>query len=240
MNNQIESKLLSIDQSKLSHSHPYSQIIIPRVGALFLQTEEKDYIIDKHTIAYMPSEVLHTYRGIKENLILILNIPPALMKKTDAPALSIPRQLPIDEKIHHLIELIVLEHAAAPSSKSMTYLYFYLYDKIIETSPFPSIEYIGRYYQQEILIEELAKMEHYNVNYYREWFKKKTGLLPKEYISHLRHEKAKELLLTTDYSILEIALQVGYEHSSSFCRSFIQKEGTAPIDYRKQHRIKKE
>ena len=46
-------------------------------------------------------------------------------------------------------------------------------------------------------------------------------------------EKAKELLLTTQYSMLEIALQVGYQNPAAFTRAFAQTVGQPPATFRK-------
>lgn len=43
---------------------------------------------------------------------------------------------------------------------------------------------------------------------------------PVEYIQNLRVKKAKEFLLNTDLTILQISQMVGYEHNSSLTRIF--------------------
>ena len=50
------------------------------------------------------------------------------------------------------------------------------------------------------------------------------------------HEKAKELLATTDESIGEIALASGYEHQGKFGSVFRDSSGVSPLEYRRLNR----
>lgn len=84
------------------------------------------------------------------------------------------------------------------------------------------------------MVERLASIEHFNVSYYCKWFYNQTGMTPNAYIQQIRLEKAKVLLETTELSLLEIALQVGYSHQSSLTRLFRKIEGSNPILYRKR------
>lgn len=62
------------------------------------------------------------------------------------------------------------------------------------------------------------------------------GLAPKNYQLQLRLERAKELLTTTNRSVQDVAMSVGYEDSFYFSRLFFKREGHTPTDFRKLHR----
>jgi AraC-like DNA-binding protein len=64
-------------------------------------------------------------------------------------------------------------------------------------------------------------------------FKKATGLHFTEYLSRVRIEKAKNLLLNPNLRISEIAFQVGFQSLTHFNRVFRRIVGRAPTDYRK-------
>ena len=53
-------------------------------------------------------------------------------------------------------------------------------------------------------------------------------------ISQPMIDKAKEILATTKYRIIDVAMQVGYVNSSSFTRAFREVEGITPNQYRKK------
>lgn len=89
----------------------------------------------------------------------------------------------------------------------------------------------------DIALKKLAVIEHYNISYYTEWFKNKMKVSPVEYIQNLRVEKAKELLLNSNLSILQISQMVGYEHNSSFTRVFKYFKKITPAEFRKNQKI---
>ena len=64
-------------------------------------------------------------------------------------------------------------------------------------------------------------------------FKEKTGMSPLDYLTLLRVEKAKELLASTDLTIRDISVQVGYYDSGSFIRRFKQVTGETPLQHRR-------
>ena len=83
-------------------------------------------------------------------------------------------------------------------------------------------------------MKKLADIEHYNISYYSEWFKNKMNVSPIEYIQNLRVKKAKELLLNTNLTILQVSQIVGYEHNSSFTRVFKYLEKISPTEFRRK------
>jgi AraC-like DNA-binding protein len=55
-----------------------------------------------------------------------------------------------------------------------------------------------------------------------------------QYVAHLRMTKAKELLLTTELSVTDIALSCGYPSVNLFIRGFKELHAVTPLQYRKQ------
>jgi AraC-like DNA-binding protein len=65
------------------------------------------------------------------------------------------------------------------------------------------------------------------------------GMSATEYIRHLRLQHAAILLVEqTEWSISEIACEVGFNSQSYFTRSFIKVFGMCPTAYRKKHHPK--
>ena len=64
-------------------------------------------------------------------------------------------------------------------------------------------------------------------------FKRNLQVSPARYYLSLRLEKARELLIHTNLSTLEIALQCGFSSSSYFARCFQREFGKRPSDVRK-------
>jgi len=65
--------------------------------------------------------------------------------------------------------------------------------------------------------------------------RKYSGFTPTEFINRLRIDHTARLLCTTDKSVLEIALECGFENQGYFHRCFKTRFGTTPLKYRKKN-----
>ena len=84
-----------------------------------------------------------------------------------------------------------------------------------------------------INLEDLAAEVRLSVSHFARMFKQSVGVPPRTYLTRLRVEKACELLETTDLSVLEIALEVGYSSNQVLARVFLKQMRISPSDYRR-------
>jgi AraC-like DNA-binding protein len=68
--------------------------------------------------------------------------------------------------------------------------------------------------------------------YFCKLFKRTTGLNFTEYLSRVRVEKAKNLLLNPNLRVSEVAFEVGFQSLTHFNRVFRKIAGESPTDYR--------
>lgn len=94
------------------------------------------------------------------------------------------------------------------------------------------IEEINLHYADSMLVEELAKKYGASVEWFIKTFSDYTGFTPKQYISEIRLNHAKELLEFADYNISEIAQACGFENPLYFSRYFKKKYHISPSEYR--------
>ena len=66
-------------------------------------------------------------------------------------------------------------------------------------------------------------------------FTRHLGVSPTRYLADLRVDRAADLLATTNYKLLDICHTVGFENEGYFYRSFRQRKGVTPLDYRQAH-----
>ena len=92
--------------------------------------------------------------------------------------------------------------------------------------------YIDQYFNQKINFEQLATMSGYSRDYFRSVFKSKFNLSPRDYLIHTRMEKAKEMLLKTDFSCTEIAYACGFTNSAQMTVMFKKKYGKTPKSFK--------
>lgn len=97
-------------------------------------------------------------------------------------------------------------------------------------------EYIHEHYGEPLAIGELAQMYEVNGNRLYYLFTKYAGMGPGDYLITYRLNRAKELLLTTEAPINDIAKAVGYEDPLYFSRIFQKRIGCSPMAFRKKIR----
>jgi hypothetical protein len=66
----------------------------------------------------------------------------------------------------------------------------------------------------------------------RHRFRKLFGISPRDMLVRLRMDRAKELLITSDLSVKEIAFEVGYVWQQDFTRAFRKCAGMSPSQWR--------
>ena len=94
-------------------------------------------------------------------------------------------------------------------------------------------EYIKTRYQLPVSLDEVAEHLALNAAYFSSIFKKETGISFSEYLTSVRIDKAKELLLEANRTVFDVASSVGYDDEKYFSRVFKKSVGLSPSEYRK-------
>ena len=97
-----------------------------------------------------------------------------------------------------------------------------------------AIHYIRKNFREPISLTELASQVGFSPSYFSHQFKKQTGFSPIDFVINTRMEHARELLLLTNMSVEEIALETGYASSASFINLFVKRHGESPTIYRRK------
>jgi AraC-like DNA-binding protein len=98
----------------------------------------------------------------------------------------------------------------------------------------PALDFISRNYYYPIHIKELASFCNSSLTNFRRVF---TGVMhtsPLEYIIRVRIKMASILLNSTEYSIIDVSMKVGYASISSFNRHFKRVMGISPREWRNE------
>ena len=90
-----------------------------------------------------------------------------------------------------------------------------------------------RNFRQEASLVDIARELNVTTAHLCRIFHQATGLRFREYVGRLRAEHARDLLLTTDQTITEIAFNAGFQSISQFNRVFRSVHGQSPQDMRK-------
>jgi len=92
--------------------------------------------------------------------------------------------------------------------------------------------FINENYTEDLSLEQVAKFANMSSFYFCKMFKKFTGVNFTEYVSRIRIEKARNLLLNPNLRISEIAYEVGFQSLTHFNRVFKKVLGQSPTEFR--------
>ncbi len=97
----------------------------------------------------------------------------------------------------------------------------------------PAIKYINENFHEKITLDDLANICFITPGYFSKLFYRETGEKFSDYLTRIRIENAKKLLKTTDKTVQEISMEVGFNDAGYFSRRFKAFEGITPGNYRR-------
>lgn len=127
-------------------------------------------------------------------------------------------------RVKHLVKLNFVQ----VHEKLLAYRLDHVHDPIVKAKA-----WIKENLDQKISIKGISEHVYMNPTYFCELFKKQTGKTVLEYITDVRLEKARELLLDTDLKVGKISELLGYQDTKYFSKIFKQKWGRLPSEYKK-------
>lgn len=98
------------------------------------------------------------------------------------------------------------------------------------------LNYIEKNYANHLSVEELVKQVPLSRRVLEKKFKEETGESLYQYIQNYRIDQFTRLLITTDYSLFEAALQSGFENYKNVSRIFRKYKALSPAEYRKRYK----
>lgn len=98
-----------------------------------------------------------------------------------------------------------------------------------------ALSYIEQNFQNDITVEDIAKICGLNRSYFGKMFKNSTGKTPQQFLITYRMIKATELLKLTKLSISDIGNAVGYPNQLHFSRAFKNIYGISPREWRNEN-----
>jgi len=90
---------------------------------------------------------------------------------------------------------------------------------------------LENYSNAKLSIDELSKHLLVNQTYLRKMFKSEFGTTISEYLTSVRMDKAKQLILEGKYKLVAISEMVGYNDPSYFSKCFKNHFGSSPKEF---------
>ncbi|MXQ52905.1 helix-turn-helix transcriptional regulator [Shimazuella alba] len=105
----------------------------------------------------------------------------------------------------------------------------YRYEKELEGV----VSYIQYHLDRPLSLSEIANYAGYSPYHFTRIFKEKIGVSPFYYISSLRMQQAKKMLLDTNFPVRDIGLNIGQQSLGTFTTQFTKRVGMTPSAFRK-------
>ena len=94
------------------------------------------------------------------------------------------------------------------------------------------VAYLYEQYDQPITLADMADVAILSQFHFARTFREVTGVSPGRFLSAIRLQRAKSLLMTTELTVTDISYMVGYNSLGTFTSRFTKSVGVTPIQYR--------
>lgn len=95
---------------------------------------------------------------------------------------------------------------------------------------------LSHYTEIDFSVKDVADYGGISETHLRRIFKQNFNISPIKYINCLKLDKAKNMLQSSNYTINEIALSVGFDDPYYFSRLFKHETGLSPSEYKKNNK----
>lgn len=100
----------------------------------------------------------------------------------------------------------------------------------------PAVDHIEAHYNDQLTLEDIARSAHLSASRLAHLFKEQMGITVIDYLTSVRINRAKKLLLATDKNCSEVCFEVGYNNQSYFIRTFKESVGLTPLQFRQNNK----
>jgi AraC-like DNA-binding protein len=239
--------------SKVSkHAHKEHHLIMPLKGEARVKIGDDEWGFGPGKMFYIPSNIEHEFLATnqKEGERLIARVDPSVWKKIDGPETNAPSLLPTHQLCKELLFQLVIDPKNRASKEMLLCFVSVLASAIrqndemggnfVETSRLLSkecdarVEKITRHmmenYAEPLKISELAKLAGLSERNLNRLFLQELSLSPKQALTRLRLEKARELLRNRRTTVTEACFEVGYGSLSRFIQGYRATFGKLPSE----------
>lgn len=234
----------------LPHFHSSIELVYVESGELTAILDGQAYRIPAGHMLLTSSYAVHSYRTEPdgENQVVVMIIPlltvPTLQKRLNKKAFNqVVYDARQDEEVRLLMPLIAghWRDYSVETQKGISYMVLGLLISRVGLKEQPSnhqnglmrdvLIYLQNNYHQPLRMESLAKQFGYSKSRFSRLFHDHLGCSMIDYLSVLRCRHAAQLLLESDMTMLDIALNVGFECLRTFYRAFKNCYEMTPTQY---------
>ena len=248
----IESRYSKRDEFHMTDGHqPTHALFYLKKGSFVIQINNKKETVTAGDCYILPDYV-HHHRNVLEPIEFVyvkfrenpaspytLDIPfgKAVFKDNDrfmSNITALEKLLPNDDFMsaamrEHLLMDILFQLCFESNPEQVSYENQACRDGLVGSA----VSYIDKHLTEKILIEEVCRNTGTNASTLNFKFRREFNMSIGQYITDRRIKNACRLLISTSYSISEIALRCGFSDVYYFSNTFKKIQGISPSEYRK-------
>jgi AraC-like DNA-binding protein len=103
-----------------------------------------------------------------------------------------------------------------------------------ETAVLRAIETMHDNLGEQLTVDDMARAAMFSKFHFTRLFQRVTGVSPGRFLSALRLQRAKELLVSTPMNVADISVTVGYNSVGTFSSRFSRSVGMSPTIFRRR------
>ncbi|MDB4836870.1 AraC family transcriptional regulator [Marinomonas sp.] len=250
----LNSDVLSLPSEASVHDHNYHQLVIVLDGDTDFDIQGKGKQLHTGEGCILPSANSHTFAGLGENRIMLVNLPIPPQKSITDEEYEIVSRLfnqaayfQLNPRLQILASALSGELQQYPNDPIMARacgnaILSAVRNQIIH--PDKQVrgkqldidkldQFIELNLSRRIHIDQLANFCFLSVSQFHERFKERTGITPHQYLMRKRLERAKTLL-RDGFTPIQVADMCGFSSQSAMTNVFSQILNVTPLKYQKQ------
>ncbi|WP_261806017.1 AraC family transcriptional regulator [Lapidilactobacillus luobeiensis] len=232
------------------HSHPFTELFYVTAGRGLFEINDEIVTVVKNELILISPFVRHTERAMAqqsfEYIVLGISNLKSSVDQINSYQKFYDYDLVFQNYLRRLIEELSVKRSAYQiASKCLISLLLIDLERLTDISPMPQVEQaqngyayllkqdIDTNFNHPLSIDQLAKRQNISSYYACRLFKKAYQRTIYSYILERRLSESIALMKSSDFTISEIARQVGFASESSFALAFKKVHGIAPMQYKK-------
>jgi AraC-like DNA-binding protein len=225
------------------HLHQCFEIIVVREGEMHITVDGQAHTIGAGQAMLIFPNQIHDLRSNNCKHLLAIFSP----RLVQAYASRMSDRIPQDNRFEpdaYIVEMLdALDHASPEARKGALYLLCSQFDRQAQYRErgtdsrrllFRIFSFVEQSFAEDCTLNRLSQQVGYNYSYLSRYFRKAVGISFNDYVVHYRLSHACYLLDNTDGSIMQCALESGFDSIRSFNRNFKERFAITPVQYRKK------
>lgn len=232
------------------HLHAYVELAYVIEGNIDVTINEASRNLQKGDIGVSFPNDIHSYNTETASKIMLFIFSPEIISSYFSSRMDKTLEDPfilknsMDKEVTFLLDMLHEEYKKLWNKYVIKGLLYTIIGKLDENFTLKSsslscnntiqnlLRYIESHYHENITLQSMAKDLGFSKFYLSRIFKNRIGYQFNDYVNRLRINMAQRLLCETDLSILNIAMDCGFESQRNFNRTFKEYTNSTPTEFR--------